>query len=420
MTAWTIDVPENLSDSAIHTFFSGWDWKDNPEGEKVILDFSNVRFVAPWAISLFASYGRWLQTIRSREVEVWIDHTTQAGKYLIGSGLPKILNIPEDNIGDLSADRFFPVSVIRTEKEIMPYVRGVMDMLKIEDPEMNDAMRYSMIELLRNVVQHSRSPLGATSFATYFPKTELTEIVIADTGCGIRASLRDRYPDISKDYKAVRFATQPHVSGTFSQGAYQSMLNNAGLGLFFIKEIVSRGCGGFHLASGDSIASHWGKEDGTPGKRYYSSRTGGWRGTFAVVQLRRGMIEQFGDLLTHCRDIASEVRRDPSELKLDFLDETPSIHGLKVVKVLDFDEDVATAAIIRDAEIIPSLNSDELVVLDFAGVRCATQSFIHALLYKVFRDASNVVTNLSFSNSANATSEAIRAVTAYARLDSNK
>lgn len=280
---------------------------------------------------------------------------------------------------------------------------------------MAGAIKYSLIELLRNVVQHARRGIGAVVHACYMPTTGSVALCVADYGCGIRASLRERYKEIREDSKAVRFALQPHVSGTFQQGAYGSMANNAGLGLFFIKEVAVRSGGGLMLASGSMLADLWGNADASPGKRYPESKAeSGWRGTFASVRLKRAHIAEFDALLQHCRTIAAAVRRDPSELKLDFVDEVPELRELVVVPVHDFEENVEQAAEVREQLVIPSLATGKMVVLDFGGIRAATQSFAHALMYRVFRDAPGVEHSLSVARADRATQEAIRTVAAYA------
>ena len=312
--------------------------------------------------------------------------------------------------------RIFPLTQIHSSNEIQPCVTSLVDLLAIEDEEIADAIRYSLIELLRNVVQHAVSKIGAVVIGNYFPLAGQVDVVVADFGCGIRAAMNERYQEISDDYKAVKFALQPHVSGTFQRGAYESMASNAGLGLFFIKEIATRSSGGLFLGSGSMLAALRGNPDGSSSRRYITSKFHGWPGTLALLQLKRGNIEEFGDLLQRCREIAAEVRRDPSELKLDFIDDVPDLEGATVVKIRDFEEDVERADSVREAQILPALESDGLVVLDFSGIRAATQSFIHALLYRVFRDGNHVEISLSIAGADRATQEAIRAVTAYARV----
>jgi hypothetical protein len=417
MTRRIIGVPTSLTDKLLPQFFKGWEWLNDPPDE-VVIDFSQVDFTAPWAITLFAAYAVWLREVRGKQVTAWIDESTEAGWFLANSGFRRLIDQADDTRTGVRPGRFMPLTRVSSSDQIPAYADSVMRVLAVDDEEMAGAIQYSIVELLRNVVQHSRSRIGGIAFATYLPTAGMAEFVVADIGCGIQASLHPRYMDIINDFGAVRWAVQPHVSGTFAAGAYQSMANNAGLGLFFIKEIVSRGCGSFFLASGGMMADYWGHSDGTPGKQYVESRTGGWRGTFAVVQLRRNRINEFGALLQRCREIAAAARRDPSELKLDFVDEVPDIDGLKVIAVKPFEENVERAAEIRENEVIPALERRELVVFDFTGIKFATQSFIHACMYRVLRDTtSEAITGLTIANASPATREAIRAVGAYAVVD---
>jgi hypothetical protein len=409
-----ITVPPVLGDKDLVQFYKGWKWVEEP-GESVVLDFSSASFVAPWAVTLFASYGLWLREVRNREVEVRIDEGTNAGRFLARSRLRELFGAPGTALATPGAGRVVPLTRIRNSGELAGCVNHIMKLLALDDGELADAIRYSLVELLRNVVQHARSPIGALVSAVDMPSTGIVDVAVADFGCGIRVALHERYREIKDDFKAVKFALQPHVSGTFQQGAYESMANNAGLGLFFIKEIVTRSGGGFFLGSGTMLADLWGNADGTPGKKYFSANTTGWRGTFALLQMRREHIFKFDTLLQRCREIAAEVRKDPTELKLDFLDDVPELPGLTIVAVAGFEEDVEAAAAIREQTIIPALAADGMVILDFQGIRAATQSFVHALMYRVFRDASGVQHSLSVSRADEATREAVRAVAAYAR-----
>ena len=332
------------------------------------------------------------------------------------AGLPALLGETGSAQSPEATSRIFPLAQIHTSSEIQPCVSALVDLLAVEDEEIADAIKYSLIELLRNVVQHAASTIGAVVIGNYFPQVGQVDVVVADCGCGIRAAMNERYREIGDDYKAVKFALQPHVSGTFQRGAYESMASNAGLGLFFIKEIATRSSGGLFLGSGSMLAALRGNPDGSPSRRYITSKTHGWPGTLALLQLKRGNIEEFGDLLQRCRDIAAEVRRDPSELKLDFIDDVPELVGTTVVTIRDFEENVERADSVREAQILPALESDGLVILDFSGVRAATQSFIHALLYRVFRDGDHVEISLSIAGADRATQQAIRAVAAYARV----
>lgn len=410
-----IEVPDALGDKDLIPFYKGWQWFEEPPSP-VLLDIARGTHLAPWAATLFATYALWLKESRRREVQLQYNEQSYVGRFLHRLGFPQLLGFDEDRpvVADM---RIFPLTRVQQSKEIAPVASGVVSMLEIGDPEVEDALKYSLVELLRNVVQHSHSGIGGVVSAVFYPKTGLVDVVVADFGQGIRSALRHAYPEIDSDQKAVRFAMLPHVSGTFQRGAYQNMRDNAGLGLFFIKEIASRAHGGFFLGSGRLLADVWGEEDGTQKKRYVEAATPGWRGTMALLQLRKDSIGEFGELLQRCREIAAEVRKSPKDIGIDFLDEKLELEGITTVDVSQFSEDVEAAAQTRDGTILPTLSDGKLIVIDFHGVRAATQSFIHALMYKVFRDGQNLGSCLTVARTDSATEQAIRAVAAYAVAD---
>lgn len=411
-----IKIPKDLADKDLPNFFYGWWWNQALRPGPVTFDFRFTNFIAPWAITLFSAYGLWLRETRGRKVRALVNHNTEAGYYLYRTGFPELFEESTDAVPILNNDRTTKLTRITRSDEIAGFTSDVMRLLQIEDPEIEGAVKYSLVELLRNVVQHAHSPIGGVAMAQYYPNTGLVELVVADMGVGIKTTLQTNYPEIDDDFKALRFATQPHVSGTFSPGAYAQMKENAGLGLFFIKQIVTLSGGGFFLASGKFLENIWGDAEGVQRKKFRDAKNDGWPGTFAVLQLRRDTIIDFDSVLRVCRELAEQARKDPSELSLDFLDEIPPLEGLVVVKVAEFEENVEEAARVRDLIIEPSLASGKIVVLDFSGIRFATQSFVHALMYKILRDSLHAASGLSIANSTRSTREAILAVAGYARV----
>jgi hypothetical protein len=410
-----INVPEALGDKDLCSFFRGWTWFDDPSGD-VLIEVQRGTHIAPWAATLFAAYAIWLKEVRNKNVLLRYVEDSYVGRFLQRIGFPQILGFDQTVLPDSSV-RMFPLTRVTESKQIAPIATSLVSMLQIGDSEIEDALKYGLVELLRNVIQHSNSRIGGIVSAVYFPRSGLVDVVVADIGRGIKAALRSAYPEINTDQKAVRFAMLPHVSGTFESGAYQAMKDNAGLGLFFIREIATKAGGGFFLGSGKMLADIWGDENGDQKKRYVEATTHGWRGTFAVLQLRKDSIGEFGALLQRCREIAAEVRKSRSEMAVDFLDEPLNFEGLVTISIKKIEEDVEAAALVRETTILPKLASGELVLLDFAGVRAATQSFIHALMYKVFRDGKNIGSCLTIACADNATEQAIRAVSAYATTE---
>lgn len=67
----------------------------------------------------------------------------------------------------------------------------------------------------------------------------------------------------------------------------------------------------------------------------------------------------------------------------------------------DFAENKDIAKQIRIEEIIPSLLKGDEVILDFEGVKGATQSFIHALISDPIRELKDVAFDHIFYKNAN-------------------
>lgn len=414
---FVIRVPAELPDKALERFFRGWQWTV-PASDTVVLDFSECTFVAPWVLTAFASYGLWLHESEGKTVEIYFDPSTYAGRYLITSGFSALFG--DDEMIPADTENAVFLRQVKKSSEIPSFARSVAGVLRIEDEELAGAIEYAFVELLRNVVQHSGSPCGAVAMAQFQPKTGQVEIAVADKGIGIRSHISRRYPEAESDLQALKVAILPHASGTFGQNMYGSMQNNAGLGLFFVKEISGRGGGSFDLISGHAMVSRWGKHDARKGSRDITMPQAGWEGTLAVVKLQTKHIGDFDLLLDACRGLAAEARDDPFLQALEFIETLQDEDDREFLQVIvnDFYEDVEAAAQIRDTQIIPTLHQKGVVVLDFSGIRVITQSFAHAILYKILRDLLHVKSSLFLYGCTNAVKAAVRAVAAYARSGS--
>lgn len=412
--AFQISVPDTLDDKSLIDFFRGWRWHLTP-APPIQFDFRESNFIAPYAATLFAAYILWLRKIKRLHVKIHANKGSVAGAFLVQSGFFEVLGENGEDVSIERPDRTVKLTRVSSSSEIAPFASRVMDILQIDDEELAGAVQYSLIELLRNVVQHSGSQGGGVAMAQYYPNTGLVEICVADMGVGVKTTINEAYPEIDSSLKAIKLATLPHVSRTFAPSGYTAMRDNAGLGLFFIKQIASLSGGSFFLASKEALIDIWGDKKGEQRKLYKLAKNGGWPGTFAYLQLRRETIADFDGILTVCRRMAAEARKYPSELALDFIEEVPEVENLVVVNVKRFEEDVEQAAKVRDDIVLPTIASGAMVVLDFSGVKFATQSFVHALMYKVIRDGQQIGSTLSIACCSNSTREAVMAVAAYAK-----
>jgi hypothetical protein len=247
-----LNVPTNLEDKGLLNFFEGWNWRLDIQ-PPVELNFNECNFIAPYAVTLFAAYALWLREVKRCHLSVAALPNTVAGNYLVQSGLLELLENKTYPVAVDRPDRTVKITRISNSSQIPGFAKSVMDILQIEDEELAGAVKYSLIELLRNVVQHAESVGGGVAMAQYFPRTGLVEVCVADMGLGIKSTINEAYPEIDTHLKAIKLATLPHVSRTFKPGGYTSMSDNAGLGLFFIKQIASLSSGSFFLGSHDAL-----------------------------------------------------------------------------------------------------------------------------------------------------------------------
>lgn len=130
-----------------------------------------------------------------------------------------------------------------------------------------EPVAYALRELVRNVFEHSGGD-RCTLAGQWMPRQQRAEIVVADSGVGVRATLAQRHP-VNDDEEALRLAVLPGRSGSPTFGE-DDPWSNSGFGLYVLSELGRR-TGSVRVLSGDAVlsasakhpeftagASHWG------------------------------------------------------------------------------------------------------------------------------------------------------------------
>jgi anti-sigma regulatory factor (Ser/Thr protein kinase) len=345
-----------------------------------------------------------------------LDPGVDSYRYVSLMGLEEVLQSGRSNSRWDADRRNTGLHVIRTHDDVTRFVSSAVQLGAGPNDETMDALKYAMSELGRNVVQHAQSPIGGIAIAQYFPDRGHIQIVLCDIGQGVRCSLQPNYPEIAGDLEALKLALLPHVSGAVQTGPYGSS-ENAGLGLFFSKEIAWRADGSFWLASERALIGVTG-QDFDARRRVYR-RIEHWPGTLVVMDIPVTGVMDFAGLLAICQEVAREARAQPGTAGLDILEEAPDLAGIPepempfVARVGPILENVEEAARVRDQELRTRLERGEHLYVDFSPARFVTQSFAHALLHDLFRIPGSL-SKLSFFNCSKATIQALRTVAAYA------
>ena len=127
-------------------------------------------------------------------------------------------------------------------------------LLQHDDVSTLEILAYTFREVIRNIVEHSKSDTIAFS-AQFRTKAKQAEIAILDTGIGIRSGLSSNpHLKISTDHEALNLALMPGISGKFYKGVKESpydVWQNSGYGLFAVSRLCGHG-GKFTICSGDT------------------------------------------------------------------------------------------------------------------------------------------------------------------------
>lgn len=416
MAEYSIKIPHrdlNAGGADMRSRLQTWEWRQKlpPQTTELVLDFSENQFVEPWALAQHVAYALAMKSSHAIPVRARLLSSNPANKWVATMGLDHVLETGESTPHWDESEQNTGLHVLKSHADVTRFVNSASRLGHGPARDTMDALQYGMAELGRNVVQHAASPIGGVAMAQFFPDRGAIQITVCDRGQGIRSSLSRNYPELKTDLEAAKLAVLPHASGATLDSTYASP-DNAGLGLFFCKEIAWRADGAFWLLSDTALLGVRGADESGQDRIY--RRVNPWLGTSVTMHFPSDGVVEFADLLELCQKLASLARNESGPAGLDFLTELPEeIEEALRVGIAEFAEDVEKAKTVRESLILPAIRSGKWVILDFENVRFATQSFVHALLYEAFRVPGSLL-RLSFFKCTRASQQAIRTVAAYA------
>jgi anti-anti-sigma regulatory factor len=236
------------------------------DADAYVLDFSQVGRIEPFAMLYLGSEIQRLKSrLGSAELSV-INHThmryadhmgffrsfgVEGAKQDKATGSSTYVPIKIKNVSKLlerAAEEGREVGdIIEDDCEELA---GVLS--QTNDGVLYDTLVYSFREIMRNVVEHSKSKQFAFC-AQYWPQYEKVEAAIIDRGDGILKSLK-RNPNLTleNDRQALNLALMPGISGRAYKGApkQRGVWANSGYGLYMTSRLARQG-GSFFIASGE-------------------------------------------------------------------------------------------------------------------------------------------------------------------------
>ncbi len=279
---------------------------------------------------------------------------------------------------------------------------------------------YVLNELLRNTLQHSRDPLGGVVGAQFNDRGRgqgraMVQVVVADNGIGIDASLRSRHPTLSDPREALDKALWPHFSSAFDLGETGSA-QNAGMGLFFISEMTKLVAGRLLVASRGATLELTGDEnfENPHGVQRFLGRGIGYPGTLVAFEMPALDEPQYESMIELIRERAAERTPARAVNKWIRFERPHDEQAYEFIVRLGQIEDVARATAFARETLLPKLTARTPLLLDFAGIPVVTQSYVHALLYEALRIAWAVKVPIYVVNAAPAVRSTLELLQNYA------
>jgi hypothetical protein len=115
-----------------------------------------------------------------------------------------------------------------------------------------DYLKYLISEMMDNVISHACSDVGGFVTAQYFPTKKKVQVVIIDNGVGLLKTLSSKYT-LHNEQEAILKAMEKEVSGSNTFAPYSHVPKHAGLGLYFLSQIIKHTRGKLLIVSNDTI-----------------------------------------------------------------------------------------------------------------------------------------------------------------------
>ena len=354
-------------------------------------------------------------------LRVTLDPGSSSGRFAHGVGLSDVIDGRAPSI-PLEEERTVKLTRVHQHARTEPTARQISSLLlgRGGDDDTERTLYYVLNELLRNVVQHSQDPLGGVVGAQVNrggrnKNRPFVQVAVADAGIGIFESLRPRHPKLSDPADAVNRALWPHFSSAFDEGETGSA-DNAGMGLFFIAEMTKLVGGRLVVASRGATLVLVGDEnfEDPHGKSTFLDAGLGFPGTLVAFEMPVDEQQSYEDMLETIRQRARERTPRRAVHRWFRYEESAPAGAVQLLVRSTPTEDAKAAAAYAQASIIPRINEQQAVTLNFEGIQVCTQSYIHALLYFPLRMAWAMKTPIYVVNAKPAVRSTLELLENYA------
>jgi hypothetical protein len=381
------------------------------------LFLDRLKYMDVWAVVALGSLRLAERSRRPPVEQTGLGESGGAARFAHALGLDALSGGRESSFEEPT--RTVRLTRVRKASEIEPTARRMASLVITDEgsEDMRRTVQYVLVELLRNVLQHSGDELGAVVAAQGMGVAQhrtrpMIQLAVADAGIGIPRSLYRAHPHLADYRQALERALLPHISGTFEEGLTGSF-ENAGLGLYMISEMARQTGGRLLIATtGASLVlqSSVVGEPGTP--RFLQPHGTGFPGTLVAFEIPTDAVQDYWALNRAILDKARE--RTPRRVADRWLTFAPAPESAERIILAPARENTPAASELGRTRIRPALLEGRAIELDFADLDLCTQSWLHALLFEPVRLAWAMRVPIHIVNADPAVREGVRFLEAYA------
>jgi len=213
----------------------------------VTIDCGNVSRFTPSGLNILASMIHSLEW-RGREIIFIPPGNPKAFQYMADQGFFVEFQFDGVNKPLKQARRSTSVMLRRMDEFVGSYPSQVADWLShnssVPAEAVKDMVDISLAELINNVFDHSKSPIGCCICAQAYKEEGKLTLSVTDLGIGFLESLLPRYSFLESDEEAIALAIEKDVSS-------RSNRRNKGAGLHILSEWMKTHRGELEIISKD-------------------------------------------------------------------------------------------------------------------------------------------------------------------------
>lgn len=218
-------------------------------------DLSDCNWIESVGVAYLSSMSSFLSE-QNKTIYFIEPKALKVQKFLKNIGFYQLVGI-ETQINSMNRGTNVHLNRFNTNDGInIGYIDAIVKLVGIEvplSPNLNRVLKNSLSELFLNVKDHSSSEIGYFVLAQWHPFKRKICISVVDNGIGFYKSLSSKYPeDIHTINDAIKLSVKDGISS-------KSKEQNAGLGLYTIKNIIENNGGKLDIISYNGQCSFFSK-----------------------------------------------------------------------------------------------------------------------------------------------------------------